>query len=334
MKPIQLHLIVESTALTLIRHLTSKFVPLQSGAQAHQQVVIPALWMGRDTRGTKTYITESGALLVMVPQPDSQRRTTMENDLHGNSLKAVGTFLSAYATHMMGCGVHTSRVVRCTQRIGESYGYTVVTMMVQKGVLIKLYDPKSNTHFAIQEAIPPLPISFEHNARLSALSWEVVDEHLTLDKLRERYEQILAAPRTHPLFVLILVGLANASFCRLFGGDLPAMGIVFWATIVGFICKQKLIQEHINHYIAFMVSAFVASLCTSISLIFDTDSEIALTTSVLYLVPGVPLINGVIDIVEGYIQTGFSRLVEAFLLIGCIGWGFSITLFIFRSSLL
>ena len=67
MKPIQLHLIVESTALTLIRHLTSKFVPLQSGAQAHQQVVIPALWMGRDTRGTKTYITESGALLGIVP---------------------------------------------------------------------------------------------------------------------------------------------------------------------------------------------------------------------------------------------------------------------------
>ena len=229
----------------------------------------------------------------------------MENDLHGNSLKAVGAFLSAYATHMMGCGVHTSRVVRCTQRIGESYGYTVVTMMVQKGVLIKLYDPKSNTHFAIEEAIPPLPISFEHNARLSALSWEVVDELLTLDELRERYEQIL-----------------------------PAMGIVFWATVVGFICKQKLIQEHVNHYIAFMVSAFVASLCTSISLIFNTDSEIALTTSVLYLVPGVPLINGVIDIVEGYIQTGFSRLVEAFLLIGCIGWGFSITLFIFRSSLL
>ena len=96
----------------------------------------------------------------------------MGNDLHDDRLKAVGTFLSAYATHMMGCGVHTSRVVRCTQRIGESYGYTVVTMMVQKGVLIKLYDPKSNALFAIEGAIPPLPISFEHNARLSALSWE------------------------------------------------------------------------------------------------------------------------------------------------------------------
>ena len=214
----------------------------------------------------------------------------MGNELYDNSLKAVGTFLSAYATHMMGSGVHTSRVVRCTQRIGESFGYVVVTMIVQKGVIIKLYDPKSNTHFTIEGAIPSLPISFEHNARLSALSWETVDEHLTLDEVRKRYEQILAAPGTHPLFVLILVGLANASFCRLFGGDLPAMGIVFWATVVGFICKQKLIQEHVNHYIAFVASAFVASLCTSISLIFKTDSEIALTTSVLYLVlPCLPL---------------------------------------------
>ena len=207
----------------------------------------------------------------------------MGNELYDNSLKAVGTFLSAYATHMMGSGVHTSRVVRCTQRIGESFGYVVVTMMVQKGVIIKLYDPKSNTHFTIEGAIPSLPISFEHNARLSALSWETVDEHLTLDEVRKRYEQILAAPGTHPLFVLILVGLANASFCRLFGGDLPAMGIVFWATVVGFICKQKLIQEHVNHYIAFVASAFVASLCTSISLIFKTDSEIALTLSLIHI---------------------------------------------------
>ena len=52
------------------------------------------------------------------------------------------------------------------------------------------------------------------------------------------------------------------------------MGIVFWATVVGFICKQKLIQEHVNHYIAFMVSAFVASLCTSISLIFNTERSL------------------------------------------------------------
>lgn len=258
----------------------------------------------------------------------------MANERYEETLKRVGIFLLGYATHMMGCGVHTSRVVRCTTRIGESYGYQVTVSMVQKSVLLTLKDPQKEEQFSAMESIPALPISFEHNARLSELSWKIVDKHLSIDEAIEAYEEILKSHRTHPLFVLILVGIANASFCRLFGGDLSAMGIVFWATVVGFICKQKLIEEHVNHYIAFIVSAFVASLCASVSLIFNSNIEIALTTSVLYLVPGVPLINGVIDLVEGYVQTGLVRLVEAFLLVGCIGCGFSITLFIFKNSLL
>ncbi|KXB38202.1 hypothetical protein HMPREF1869_00099 [Bacteroidales bacterium KA00251] len=258
----------------------------------------------------------------------------MEYKQNENDIKSVGDFLLSYATHMMGCGVHTSRVARCTTRIGESYGYTVTISMVQKSVLLRLYNPQRNTQYSAMEAIPPLPISFEHNARLSELSWDIVDNQLPLEEATKKYNKILKGPRTHPLFVLIFVGIANASFCRLFGGDLPAMGIVFWATIVGFICKQKLIEEHVNHYIAFIASAFVASLCASVSLIFDANIEVALTTSVLYLVPGVPLINGVIDLVEGYVQTGLARLIEAFLLVGCIGSGFSITLFIFKESLL
>ena len=69
-------------------------------------------------------------------------------------------------------------------------------------------------------------------------------------------------------------------------------------------------------------------------MIFDTTSEIALATSVLYLVPGVPLINGVIDIVEGYVLTGFARLTEAALLIINIAIGLSFTLLLVKNSLI
>jgi uncharacterized membrane protein YjjP (DUF1212 family) len=55
---------------------------------------------------------------------------------------------------------------------------------------------------------------------------------------------------------------------------------------------------------------------------------------VLYLIPGVPLINGVIDIVEGHVLTGFARLVEATLLIICIAVGLSITLMLIKDRLL
>lgn len=67
---------------------------------------------------------------------------------------------------------------------------------------------------------------------------------------------------------------------------------------------------------------------------FDTTSEIALATSVLYLIPGVPLINGIIDIVEGETIIGCSRLISAFLLIICIAIGMSFTLMLVKNSLL
>ena len=70
----------------------------------------------------------------------------------------------------------------------------------------------------------------------------------------------------------------------------------------------------------------MASLCASAALRFDCSAETALATSVLFLVPGVPLINGVIDIVEGHILIGCSRLINALLLIICIAIGLSATL--------
>ena len=137
-----------------------------------------------------------------------------------------------------------------------------------------------------------------------------------------------------PLLVLVLAGLANASFCALFGGDWCSRGIVFVATVAGFFLKQRMTAAHVNHYIVFALSAFVASLCASVSLFFDTTAEIALSTSVLFLVPGVPLINGVIDILEGHMLNGFARLANAALLIVCIAVGLSFTLMLVKDSLL
>ena len=130
------------------------------------------------------------------------------------------------------------------------------------------------------------------------------------------------------------MGLANASFCRLFGGDWTAIGIVFTATLVGYAVKQRMQAHGVNHFLIFIGAAFTASLCASAALRFDCTAEIALATSPLFLVPGVPLINGVIDIVEGHILIGFSRLINALLLIICIAVGLAATLLMVKDSLL
>ena len=109
---------------------------------------------------------------------------------------------------------------------------------------------------------------------------------------------------------------------------------VFTATLLGFYLKQRMQAKGFNHYVIFIASAFAASMYASVAMIFDTTSEVAIATSVLYLIPGVPLINGVIDIVEGHVLNGIARLTSALMLIVCIAVGLSCTLMIVKNGLL
>ena len=243
-------------------------------------------------------------------------------------------FVAEYAAHLMGCGIHTSRVIRNTKRIGEALDFDVKISVFQKSIILTLLDNESQHTFSEVIEIPALPISFKHNSELSALSWEALDKQLGFEQIKEKYNQIISVPRMNSLLLLLLVGLANASFCKLFNGDWLSMFIVFIATVIGFFVKTQLQKRHVNNYIIFIVSAFVASLFSSATLFFNTTSGIALATSVLFLIPGVPLINGVIDIVEGHTLTGITRLVNALLLIVCLAIGLSFTLILFKGSLI
>ena len=145
---------------------------------------------------------------------------------------------------------------------------------------------------------------------------------------KELYNEIMAEKNMSRWWVLILVSFANAAFCRLFMGDVWAMGVVVVATLVGFFIRQEMMRHHVNHHFVFVTSAFVASLIGSLSIFIPacTTPQIALATSVLYLIPGVPLINSIIDIIEGHVLVGFTRFVNACMLIICIAVGLSSTL--------
>lgn len=249
-------------------------------------------------------------------------------------LTQIADFVAEYATYLLGSGVHTSRVIRNSRRIGKSQGIDIQLSAFQKSIVMTAHDDSTGENITRVVGIPALPISFERNSDLSALSWEAVDEHLPLDEIRVRYERLISKPSIDPIFVLLTVGLANASFCRLFGGDWTAMSIVFTSTLVGLAAKQRMQAHKVNHFIIFILSAFIASLCASAALSFDCTAHICLATSPLFLVPGVPLINGIIDILDGHVLIGFSRLVNAMSLIVCIAVGLSMTLIMVKDSLL
>lgn len=249
-------------------------------------------------------------------------------------IKEVTRFISSYAACLLGSGVHTSRVIRNSTRIAESFMLTIHMTTFQKSMIITVSNKDRLQLITEVVETPTLPINFEYNSELSSLSWDAYDKHLTVAELWDKFDAIKNKPKMNQWIIVVLVGLANGAFCRLFIGDWIAVAIVVLATMLGFYLRLQLHHKAVNHFIQFTLSAFVASFVASFSLYFSQTSEVAIATSVLYLIPGVPLINGVIDILEGHSLTGGSRLIQALLLIVCISVGLSASLLIFQNSLL
>ncbi|MEG0836329.1 MAG: threonine/serine exporter family protein [Akkermansia sp.] len=259
----------------------------------------------------------------MVPPPTSLRAVIIESS----------DILLKYGVSLMESGSHTSRVVRNMSRIAETFGYSVAITIFQHTIIMSATDRED--HSVRQTLITKInhhALNFETISLLSNLSWEVVDKKLTVSDFKKKYKAILAKPRMSRWLVLFLVACANASFCRLFQGDIWAMGVVFIATLVGFFVRQELLERRMNLMIVFIICAFIASMVGSLAVCFKlgTTPSIALASSVLFLIPGVPLINAVIDILEGYVLMGISRMMNAFTLIICIALGLALTLYILR----
>ena len=97
-------------------------------------------------------------------------------------------------------------------------------------------------------------------------------------------------PRFSSFAVLVLASAANASFCRLFGGDWAAIGIVFAATFCGFFVKQRLSSWKMDYRAVTIISAVTAAVISCVGYVipdlFHHARHSPLGTSVLYLVPG------------------------------------------------
>lgn len=250
-----------------------------------------------------------------------------EENIH-DRLKQYSRFLSDYATRLQGSGVHTTRVIRNVHRIASSWGVQVEMTVLHKTLTLTVSTRDGQHVYNKVSTIHPRPISFRLNADLSALSWQAYDEHLPLSELWTRYQAIIAKPRISNWIVLPLVGVANAAFCGLFGGDGWACGMVAVATWLGYGVKIRMTCRNLNifgvWFTCSLLSSLIASLCVFLHL--GQTPDIAIAASALYLVPGVPLINSVIDMVEGHVLTGFARLIDALLLIGCLAIGMLCTM--------
>lgn len=244
------------------------------------------------------------------------------------SVRQVSEFLQTFCVVMLAGGAQTLRVERNARRIGTACGMAVELAMFSRHIMLTVSDGASGESCTAVRSLPAGGPNFTRVQALNALGWRMVNDHLPLENAWREMEHILALPSVPPLRLCLLVACANAAFCRLFEGDAVAMLLVFAATLAGFRVRQVLSGMGMNPKIVYLFSAFCASLVASCGVVLQlgTTPQTALAVSVLFLIPGIPLINAVQDVLDGHVLMGIARAVQAGMLIAAVALGLSLTM--------
>lgn len=245
-------------------------------------------------------------------------------------IRRIASFLAEYASWLAGCGATCIRIEKNTRRMAGAFGVGFDISIMPAHVYVSVWDKNMTDRSVTVNKTTGKGISFDLNAKLSRLSWEVADNRLDFAGAVSRFEKIKETRPTGKYEVLVLTSLANASFCRLFGGDAIAMLIVFISTLAGYRLKQIMLDDGRDIRLAFLCASFFSATISAGGHIFEIGStpEIALGTSVLYLIPGVPYINAVSDMIDRHYLCGFSRFIDALVLTACLSAGLCAGMFI------
>ncbi len=246
--------------------------------------------------------------------------------------KELCTLLLRIGTLLMTSGSNTERIRKTIQRISTSFDYKAELVINHRSVLLSLENENGDEVYTSLKRTGQHGVNFRILSGISRMSWTVIEEHWTVDQINEELDRLQALPHFPRIAVLLFVSLAGASFCRVAGGQIPDMLFAFAATFIGLFVRQESIKHAFNTYLCVFFAAFAATLVAGLGYklgIADPGNH-GFVTSVLFLIPGVPLINSFSDLIDGNIQTGIIRGINSLIYSFAIALGLLASMFVYQ----
>jgi uncharacterized membrane protein YjjP (DUF1212 family) len=254
------------------------------------------------------------------------------SESESKKLSETGSLLLEIGNLLMCSGASTARVRMTINRISNALGYSTDLFITHRALMLTFSDANHEQFLSSLKRVAPHGANFKVISGISRMSWRIVEDHWTLEQIRKEIERLKTVPHYSRAIVLLVVGLAGAGFCRLFGGTYIEMMVTFAASFIGLFVRQEATARHFNQYLCVFFAAFIASFVAGSFKKFGLNMELehAFATSVLFLVPGIPLINTFSDIIDGNILNGVIRGVHGLMVAIAISLGMLTTILIYH----
>jgi uncharacterized membrane protein YjjP (DUF1212 family) len=220
-------------------------------------------------------------------------------------------------------GAESQQVEETVHRLGTGLGCDWLDILVSPNALVITAISDGEFRTKVRRVVN-IGVNLQVVVEVSALVQRVLAGELDRQEVRSELQRISSfQPGYSRWTVALMVGIACAAFSSLFGGDWIVFAITFVAAGAAMLLRQELHRRHFNPFLTVVITAFAASGIASIAplLHLGNQPQLALISAVLLLVPGVPLINSVQDLLKGYMLTGIARGVTGGVIAACIALG-------------
>lgn len=203
-------------------------------------------------------------------------------------------------------GGYTARTHAAMRRVAKAMGADTVEPAVTS-TLVGLTVHRAGWSRTALRSASQMGVNFSELTELSRFSKRA--HRLARSELLEQLTEIRTRAKRYPAaLVLPMLGLSCLGFAMIFGSDLAGGLLAGLAGLLGATVRHVVIRAKFKPFVFCALSAFVSSATVLILQGFTGTLAEALAACVLYLVPGVPLLNGTADLLTGYYLNGMVRL--------------------------
>jgi len=163
--------------------------------------------------------------------------------------------------------------------------------------------------------VGPIGVNLNRASEAEILGERVAKGEVSPDAVVSEIERIKALAPPYNRWVMIVAAACTAAFfSQIPGGDWGAFGIAFVAAGVGQFLRSLLQARKLAVAPVTLVSGVLSACiaCVGLWLGLSQIAPATLIASVIYMVPGLPLINGFVDMVSHkYLLVGLERIANA-----------------------
>ena len=214
-------------------------------------------------------------------------------------------------------GATTEIIIRNSKRVAEFMKIPEENFNLQitpSAIFFNFFDgDKSNTSFKNFEkhAVDMNLVTLISNFTLNALK-----KNYSAEKFCDNLNEIMTQEKNYTQIQnIIATGIFCGGFCFLFGGDIFSAIYTAICAIIGKFSQLKLLKLGVNHFIAIAVAAFSATMAAFFIYVLPSETpDYPIIACALFLIPGIPIINAIIDTLNNFLLNGMTTAFRAILI--------------------